>query len=147
MDVQDSETAIKNTSPGEAEQILRYVRRNPDKSIGIITPFANQRALINDALQKNGRGDVACGTVHAFQGDEKDVILFSLGLSDATKVKTYDWLKNNRELLNVATSRARNELIVLGSEKNLKRLHRKRRRRNRQSQLRHRQPRKRRLRQ
>ena len=123
VDVQDSESAIKNTSPGEAEQIVRYVCRNPNKSIGIITPFANQRALINDALQKNGRGDVACGTVHAFQGDEKDVILFSLGLSDTTKVKTYDWLKNNRELLNVATSRARTELIVLGSEKNLKRLH------------------------
>ena len=125
VDVQDSESAIKNTSPGEAEQIIRYVRRNPDKSIGIITPFANQRALIDDELRKMGRGDVACGTVHAFQGDEKDVILFSLGLSDATKVKTYDWLKNNRELLNVATSRARNELIVLGSEKNLERLHRK----------------------
>lgn len=123
VDVQDSESAIKNTSPGEAEQIIRYVRRNPDKSIGIITPFANQRALIDDELRKMGRGDVACGTVHAFQGDEKDVILFSLGLSDATKVKTYDWLKNNRELLNVATSRARDELIVLGSAKNLERLH------------------------
>lgn len=123
VDVQDSESAIKNTSPGEAEQIIRYVRRNPDKSIGIITPFTNQRALIDDELRKIGRSDVACGTVHAFQGDEKDVILFSLGLSDATKVKTYDWLKNNRELLNVATSRARDELIVLGSAKNLERLH------------------------
>ena len=60
---------------------------------------------------------MACGTVHAFQGDEKDVILFSLGLSNTTKVTTYDWLKNNRELLNVATSRARKKLIVLGSEK------------------------------
>lgn len=123
IDVQDSESAIKNTAPGEVEQIIRYVRDNPNESIGIITPFANQRALINDRLREIGRNDVPCGTVHAFQGDEKDVILFSLGLSDTTEVKTYDWLKNNRELLNVATSRAKNQLILLGSEKNLKRLH------------------------
>ena len=123
VDVKESEAAIKNTSPGEAEQITNYVRDNPDKNMGIITPFANQRALICEELEIIGRQDVACGTVHAFQGDEKDVILFSLGLSDATQLKTYEWLKNNRELINVATSRARKELIVLGSEANLERLH------------------------
>ncbi len=123
VDVRDSESSIKNTSPGEVEQIIRYILSNPQKSVGIITPFANQRALIVDALRKIGREDVACGTVHAFQGDEKDIILFSLGLSDSTRIKTYDWLKNNRELLNVATSRAREELIILGSGKNLDRLH------------------------
>lgn len=123
VDVEDSESVIKNTSPGEAAQILNYIRENPQKNIGIITPFANQRTLIRDELTKLGRPDIACGTVHAFQGDEKDVILFSLGLSDSSAVKTYDWLKNNRELINVATSRARKELIVLGSRKNLERLH------------------------
>lgn len=123
VDVKDSEAAIKNTAPGEAEQITNYIKQNPDKNIGIITPFANQKALIYDELEKLGRRDVACGTVHAFQGDEKDVILFSLGLSDTTQLKTYEWLKNNRELINVATSRARKELIVFGSGKNLTRLH------------------------
>ena len=123
IDVKDSEATVRNTSPGEAEQIIRYVRSFPGKNIGIITPFANQRMLICDELAKIGRKDISCGTVHAFQGDEKDVILFSLGLSDVTQLKTYDWLKNNRELINVATSRARKELIVLGSSKNLDRLH------------------------
>ena len=125
VDVEESDAVIKNTSPGEAEQIINYVRAYPGKNIGIITPFANQKMLISDELAKIGRRDVACGTVHAFQGDEKDVILFSLGLSDVTQIKTYDWLKNNRELINVATSRARQELIVLGSSKNLDRLHSK----------------------
>ena len=32
-------------------------------------------------------------------------------------------MKNNRELINVATSRARDELVVFGSEANLRRLH------------------------
>ena len=123
VDVADSDSAIKNTAPGEAEQIVEYVQKHPGENLGIITPFANQRALIDERLRDAGIFNVTCGTVHAFQGDEKDVILFSLGLSDETRQKTYNWLKNNRELINVATSRAKNQLIVLGSDKNLRRLH------------------------
>ncbi len=66
---------------------------------------------------------VSCGTVHAFQGDEKDVVLFSLALTDKTSNGTYEWLKNNKELINVAVSRARDQLVVLSSSKELERLH------------------------
>ncbi len=123
VDIPEAESSVKNTAPEEAEQVAEYVRQNRDKQIGIITPFANQKALIEETLRGEGINDVQCGTVHAFQGDEKDVILFSLGLSDTTKQATYEWLKNNRELINVATSRARDELVVFGSDKNLSRLH------------------------
>ena len=123
VDVTESAADIKNTAPAEVDQIMSYVRAHPDQNVGIITPFANQRQLIDEGLKTICRRDVSCGTVHAFQGDEKDVIIFSLGLSDKTGDRTYSWLKNNRELINVATSRARKELIVLGSEKNLRRLH------------------------
>ena len=123
VDVLESDSAIKNTCPGEVDEIIRYVQEHSDKKIGIITPFANQRTLITDELKQAKLQNVSCGTVHAFQGDEKDVILFSLGLSDTTRPQTYDWLKNNRELINVATSRARDELVVFGSEANLARLH------------------------
>ena len=123
VDVKDSESIVKNTAPSEVQQIIEYIRNNRGKRIGIITPFTNQRTLINDELKKERLSNVPCGTVHAFQGDEKDVILFSLCLSDATKPATYEWLKNNRELINVATSRAKDELVVFGSEKNLNRLH------------------------
>jgi hypothetical protein len=105
------------------QQIIRYAQENPDKSIGVITPFANQKNLINDQIQKNGLSNVACGTVHAFQGDEKDTVLFSLALTDKTGYATYEWLKNNKELINVATSRAKNQLIILSSKKELDRLH------------------------
>ena len=64
-----------------------------------------------------------CGTVHAFQGDEKDVVLFSTAITDQTQAGTYEWLKNNKELINVATSRAREKLIVLSDSRNLARLH------------------------
>lgn len=123
VDVRKSQSSIKNTAPGEAAEILHYVEQNPGKKIGIITPFVNQKTLINDELNNAGIRNAYCGTVHAFQGDEKDIILFSLGISDSTKNKTYGWLKNNRELINVATSRAREKLVVFGSGENLRRLH------------------------
>ena len=63
-------------------------------------------------LQENGMKDVPCGTVHAFQGAEKDVVLFSLALTEQTGQATYDWLKNNKELINVATSRAKEQLVI-----------------------------------
>ena len=74
-------------------------------------------------LEEHGHENASCGTVHAFQGDEKDVVLFSLALTDKTSPKTYSWLRNNKELINVATSRAREQLIVLSSSKELERLH------------------------
>lgn len=122
-DITDNTTYYKNTAPREAEEIVRYAALNKDKRIGVITPFANQKALISDMLEKNKITNVTCGTVHAFQGDEKDVVLFSLGLTDRTGEATYGWLKNNKELINVATSRAKDQLIILSSRKELERLH------------------------
>lgn len=122
-DVCDNETEIKNTAPQECEQIIKYILNNRDKKIGVITPFVNQRKIINDALLANGINDVTCGTVHAFQGDEKDVIIFSLALTKFTRQSTYDWLKNNKELINVAVSRAKDQLIVVTSLTEMERLH------------------------
>ncbi len=123
MDMADARTDYKNTAPAEAEEIVRFAALNRDRSIGVITPFVNQRKLIEECLEREGIANVTCGTVHAFQGDEKDVVLFSTAITDQTHASTYEWLKNNKELLNVATSRARDKLVVLASAKNLERLH------------------------
>lgn len=123
VDVRGNTTGLKNTAPAEAERILEYVKLNKDKKIGIITPFANQKKLLEEKLKEHHITDVTCGTVHAFQGDQKDVILFSLAVTDKTQKSTYQWLKNNKELLNVATSRARDKLVVLSSSEYLDSLH------------------------
>lgn len=123
LEVPGNQTFYKNTAPMEAEEIVQYASMNKDKSIGVITPFANQRELINQKLKDNGLNNVSCGTVHAFQGDEKDVVLFSMTLTDKTGKGTYEWLKNNKELINVAVSRAKDKLIILSSSKELERLH------------------------
>ena len=125
-EVAENYSSDKNTAPEEVETIIKYVKNNPDKKIGIITPFKNQKDLIEHRLKEEHLDqNINCGTVHAFQGDEKDEILFSLALTDHTHEKTYDWLKNNRELLNVAVSRAKEKLILISSNKELKRLHKK----------------------
>lgn len=66
---------------------------------------------------------ITCGTVHSFQGEEKDEIIFSLALTNNTGSGTYNWLKCNRELINVATSRAKNKLILVASSREIERLH------------------------
>ena len=125
IDVQGSQGIEKNTAPEEAIAIIDYALVNKDKTIGVITPFVNQKKLIEDDISKRGLTNISCGTVHAFQGDEKDVVLFSTAITDQTNIGTYEWLKNNKELLNVATSRAKDKLIVLSSSKDLTRLHQK----------------------
>ncbi len=121
--VPSAPSLVKNTSEIEAEQILDHLKAHQGESIGIITPFVKQKELINDKLRQNGIGGVICGTVHAFQGDEKDTILFSLALTKSTSAKSYNWLKNNKELINVAVSRARKHLVVYASEADIARLH------------------------
>ncbi len=123
QDIRNDYPGIKNTAPQEVEVILKYAAAHSEKAIGVITPFVNQKNLIEEELKRARLTNVACGTVHAFQGDEKDVVLFSTAITEQTNAGTYEWLKNNKELINVATSRARDQLILLADYRNLTRLH------------------------
>lgn len=123
IECHSKDTTLKNTSESEAKEIVHYVKTHPDKTIAVITPFVNQRNEIQEELNQNGIANVDCGTVHAFQGDEKQEIIFSLALTDKTHEKTYSWLKNNKELINVATSRAKERLVIIGDMEQLNRLH------------------------
>lgn len=123
VEVENAAGPLKNTSAQEVARIVEYVKANKEKNIGIITPFVNQKELINRALEEEHLTNVTCGTVHSFQGDEKDVVLFSTAIGASTQAGTYEWLKSNRELINVATSRAKDKLIVLADSNNVERLH------------------------
>lgn len=123
LNVKSGETQLKNTSPAEVEQITEYAQMNKNKSIAVITPFVNQKMLIEKAMKENHLDNLVCGTVHAFQGDEKDVVLFSTALSERTHEGTYQWLKSNKELINVATSRAKDKLVLLADDEQLECLH------------------------
>lgn len=106
---------IKNVSIAEANEICKYIKEHESDQIGIITPFFNQKECIESFLNDYHLDNVTIGTVHEFQGDQKKTIIFSSAVTKNTKQSTYQWLKNNSELINFAVSRAIDKFIMLGS--------------------------------
>ena len=92
-----------------------------EKSVSIVTPFRNQAALIKEELAKNNI-NVKCGTIHTVQGAENSNIIFSPAIGLKSSKKTYQWLANNKELINVAVTRAQNKLIFVADDKALENL-------------------------
>jgi len=105
-------TNNRNTAMEEVDAIIQIIKDENIENCGIITPFRNQAELINERLKKEGIKAEA-GTIHTFQGDENDVIFLTTAITSNTPEKTFDWVKNNRELINVATTRAKQRLIVV----------------------------------
>lgn len=106
----------RNAYNEEAKSIVSIIKKNNYHDVGIVTPFVNQAALINKYLIDNRIYDVKAGTIHTLQGSEKSVIIMSAALSLKTGQKTMDWIKNNHELINVAVTRAKEQLIFVGDK-------------------------------
>lgn len=112
----------KNTTLEEAQEIVRYIADNQLTDVFIITPFRNQEAVLNHYLQKakeNGEIDstVSCGTIHKIQGQENKTIIISTSISSTTSSRTYVWIKNNSELINVGVTRAKENIVVVADKK------------------------------
>jgi very-short-patch-repair endonuclease len=92
-------------------------------TVGVVTPFRQQMIRLKDALETGDglprefteRVRFLASTAHGFQGDERDLILFSLcagpDLPEGSKV----FLRENPNLFNVAVSRARAVLHIVGN--------------------------------
>ncbi len=106
----------RNAYKEEAIQIARLIKNKKYKEVGIITPFVNQAALINQYLSELDINDVKAGTIHTLQGSEKQIIIMSSAISLKTGFKTMDWIKNNHELINVAVTRAKSKFIFVGDK-------------------------------
>ncbi|MBF9071542.1 caspase, EACC1-associated type [Streptacidiphilus fuscans] len=84
----------------------------PDQStIGVITPFRAQADALKSRL-KHER--VKTGTIHAFQGDECDAVILSLVLDPTAAPDSLDWVAAETRMWNVAITRARAHLTVVG---------------------------------
>jgi very-short-patch-repair endonuclease len=107
----------------EAKQVLYLIEEyiSTGKTVGVVTPFSAQAGVIDRlAVQRFGRdplGDVdfRSGTAHSFQGDERDIMIFSCVLADGISAQAAKWVQSERRLINVAVSRARETLIVVGN--------------------------------
>jgi superfamily I DNA and/or RNA helicase len=88
----------------------------PNITIGITTPFTHQAEEINEAIPSKLKDRIKVDTVHKFQGDEKDVMIVSLVISyNSPKFKS-EWINNKVPyLLNVAVTRAKNTLYIIGN--------------------------------
>ena len=107
----------------EAEETVAQIGRVVESgygSLGVVTPFTAQARLIDQLAESRfGRSfldDVGfvSGTAHRLQGDERDAILFSSVLSPGMSRSGARWIEKERHLVNVAVSRARRALVVLG---------------------------------
>jgi very-short-patch-repair endonuclease len=90
-------------------------------SIGVVTPFRAQASLIQREIQKDSQLwnqllplGLLVDTVHKFQGDERDVMVFSPVVSQGIADSAIRFLESNGNLFNVAITRARAQLTVVG---------------------------------
>lgn len=65
-------------------------------------------------FQEFFESNITIGTAHRFQGDEKDIIVFSPAVSEGVKPGTLHWIQATNQLLNVAVTRARSLLVIVG---------------------------------
>ena len=111
---------LNRTEAEETVKQLRGVIESGYKTVGVVTPFTAQARLINQiAKTQFGQDflddiDFVSGTAHRLQGDERDAVILSSVLSPGMSKSGVRWIEKERNLLNVAVSRARRALIVLG---------------------------------
>jgi len=82
--------------------------------IGIITPYVAQAKKLREVIKDS---NIEINTVDSFQGREKDIIIFSVTGTDKNRIN----FASNQNRLNVALTRAKCRLIVVGNVNAIKR--------------------------
>jgi len=108
-------------------EIIKYVHTiygeqfDQTKTIGVITPFRAQIAMIRQELGSAYR-DVSVDTVERFQGSEREIIVISYAIKNAKQLNVIQSFNEEGvdRKLNVALTRAKKHLIILGTEETLK---------------------------
>ena len=84
-------------------------------TMGVVTPFRAQTEYIQEKLQTMGLLEkVKVGTAHTFQGDEKDIMIFSPVVSKGITENAARWVENPHNLINVSITRAKEALFFVG---------------------------------
>nr|XP_027220953.1 LOW QUALITY PROTEIN: DNA replication ATP-dependent helicase/nuclease DNA2-like [Penaeus vannamei] len=91
------------------------------EDVGVITPYRAQVKLIRESVQHNVTGGhrIEVNTVDQYQGRDKSVIIYSCVRSGVTQVEAGEILQDERRL-NVAVTRAKHKLIMVGDVTTLK---------------------------
>ncbi|MCY4644634.1 MAG: AAA domain-containing protein [Bacteriovoracales bacterium] len=109
----------------EAEEVVNCVKnfleihRVNNATIGVVTPFRGQANTIQGLLARSNELshlDILVDTAHKFQGDEKDILFFSPVVSKGIPNTALSFLKSQGNIFNVAITRAKSHLIVIGDQ-------------------------------
>jgi len=126
IDVQGEQKA-SNININEAEisksieKATELASSHTNISIGIVTPFKNQAEQLNEKIPNHYRDRIIADTVHKFQGDEKDVMIYSLVVTNNSPSSKIHWIDNSvPNLVNVAVTRAKNTLYIVGNKEYIK---------------------------
>ena len=117
-------------NPAEAEAIAQWLvahrldieatyQQPLEALVGIITPFRAQKQSVERALRAVDipASQMKIGTVHALQGAQRRIVLFSAVYSSSDTHLQY-FFDQGSNLLNVAVSRAQDHFIVFGHPAN-----------------------------
>ncbi len=116
--------AGSRSNSGEAEAIAEWLSRRRaeiengygkklEQVVGVLTPFGNQKHVLRELLRQYRIGEeMTVGTIHALQGADRDIIIFSpVHTAEDGDAPFFD---NGPNLINVAVSRARHSFLVFG---------------------------------
>ncbi|MDQ1293755.1 MAG: hypothetical protein QG608_1636 [Actinomycetota bacterium] len=115
-------TAGSGSNHDEAAAVVSQVQAlysdHPEASIGVVSPLSPQVNLIEQLLREAGPGarGVHCGTVHRFQGGERDIMVLSPVGAPGIGARTQGWLCDKHQLWNVGITRAQSLLVVVGHQ-------------------------------
>ena len=105
------------------EEIIGRISAHGDDysvSLGVVTPFREQANKIRDLVEQKidaaqlRKLDFTVDTAHKYQGDERDIMIFSPVISRKIQQRSLGFLGNTVNLFNVAITRARAELHIVG---------------------------------
>lgn len=113
---QNEVTAIVTWLIANATIIQEKYGRLED-AIGIITPFVGQKLSLRSALKRAGFNVdlLKLGTVHALQGAERPIVIFSMVYGEGDSGTMFFDRDNKPNMLNVAVSRAKDNFIVFAN--------------------------------
>jgi very-short-patch-repair endonuclease len=103
------------------EELRRLLHTGYQGTIGVVSPFRAQATRIRDIVFSDPdlsdrllNKEFLADTVHKFQGDERDLMLFSPVVSAGIGKGSELFLSRTGNLFNVAITRAKAGLIVIG---------------------------------
>lgn len=125
--VAESHASGGSTNRAEAEAVIKELRRvlieqQYQGTVGVVTPFRAQANLIREMANKDSQlslvgvnAGLIYDTAHKFQGDERDVMVFSPVISEGIARGSKAFISHTPNVFNVAVTRARSCLIIVGS--------------------------------